>query len=459
MPVTNEQLLESMDESAITGSHVRKWFLLAFGHLFDNFTTTNITAILPILIPAFALSPPLVGTLISSVGLGGLVGAILAGPVSDMIGRKKTYLLATVLYGATDMITGTVVNSFGFFYSMRLIEGFATGFEVPIMAVYFAEILPRRRRGWFTAFAIAFGNSASLISPYIVEFTRASIAWRGVFVVPGLLGLLLIPFIVFFLPESVRYTLKKGDTAAAEKFVRSISTLDPGTLQGKHQPMEQKAPLSSILKGGYLRPTLALWAIMGLLTMGTAAIGGFTGAIYVTYSHLLTPQNFLPYIALTGLGITLAPLLGGPLMELLGRRRALYSTFFLGAICFLLQGYGYQIRSVEMVVTFTTLGAFFLSSNVPVVYAISAELYPTHIRNTAASISNIFLRGGIAFGPLLYGFFIAKNYISIIYMIGILELIAVVIAVVAMHETKGQSLEQITADLAPGSGIVEQTSG
>ncbi|MDG6907154.1 MAG: MFS transporter [Nitrososphaerota archaeon] len=455
---TEGQLLESLDESSITRNHVKRFLIPACGHLFDNFTTFNITPVLPILIGVMSLTATQQSTLISSVGIGGFVGAIAAGPISDAIGRKRTYILATALYAITDIITGTIVNNFTFLYAMRIVEGFAVGAEIPIMAVYIAEFIPRKRRGWAMAFASVFGNTAAPLGTVIVLLTRPEISWHGVFLIPGILGLILLPFSIFYLPESVRYLMKKGKMEEAEKLVRRTSALDPSGMTGTHALIEEKAPISSLLRGGFLRPTLSIWALFSILTIGASVIGAYNSVVLVRYTHLLTLQNYLGITTLTALATPAGSVLGGALMESVGRRSSLTVAFGLSGLFWLIDAYGLAIHNLYVVLLFGTLASFLLSSQVSVIFALGAELYPTGIRNTASALTNAFLRSAGIYGPLIYGLYISTQWVNMYAITGVITLIGAVIALFGIYETKGKSMEKIVADLSVGSGVVISTA-
>lgn len=86
--------------------------------------------------------------IVSILSCGTFFGAVIAGDVADMIGRKWT-----VIYGCLIYIIGCVIQMFtgmgdplGPIVSGRLIAGIGVGFESAIVILYMSEIVSRSHR-------------------------------------------------------------------------------------------------------------------------------------------------------------------------------------------------------------------------------------------------------------------------------------------------------------------------
>jgi len=110
--------------------------------------------IFPVLRTARGLSSVQIGVLGSSTFIGFLFGALLAGTLGDLIGRRAVMMWALALYSAASLVSAAVDN-WSSFFAARIVAGMGTGAESAIIAPYLAEFVARRFRGSFTGALVA----------------------------------------------------------------------------------------------------------------------------------------------------------------------------------------------------------------------------------------------------------------------------------------------------------------
>jgi MFS family permease len=82
--------------------------------------------------------------IVSILSCGTFFGAIIAGDVADIIGRKWTIIAGCVIYligVVIQMLTGPEVDSLGAIVAGRVIAGLGVGFESAIVILYMSEIV------------------------------------------------------------------------------------------------------------------------------------------------------------------------------------------------------------------------------------------------------------------------------------------------------------------------------
>ena len=112
-----------------------QWRLLfqgGLGYTFDGMDAALVAFILPSATAVFSLSSSQTGLLGSSVLIGYLFGALSAGILGDLIGRKRVMMYALAIY-ATASLVAALSPSWGFLFWSRVVAGFGTGAEsVPL---------------------------------------------------------------------------------------------------------------------------------------------------------------------------------------------------------------------------------------------------------------------------------------------------------------------------------------
>src|SRR5690606_17136012 len=87
-----------------------------------------------------------IGWVNSCALIGCLVGALMAGMLSDRFGRKRLLILAALLFAVTSL-GNAFANSFNVFVAWRILGGVAIGLASNLSPLYIAEVAPAQIRG------------------------------------------------------------------------------------------------------------------------------------------------------------------------------------------------------------------------------------------------------------------------------------------------------------------------
>lgn len=446
MPQINPgQLLESLDHSDFTPRHWRMYATAALGHLFDGFDINMMGFALPGIVAAFALSPAQAGILASSVFIGMLIGSTCIGFLADRFGRKWMMIGATAVYCALSCAVA-LSWSHDSLLVLRILQGIGLGAEVPLVFTYLSEFIPTRRRGLLLASTVAFWQGSSFIAAMVALLVIPTFTWRGMFVAGAIPGLVLI-LLWATLPESVRFLITRGRLDQAARIVERLSTVDPRTLPTSvHRPPIEPARLSAILRGGYLRPTFSIWLMQ--LTGGAVF---FAVAIWLPSIFARMGFPVVRSFAFTGLiagAGALGNVAGGLLLDRWGRRTTVPVFLCVGGLLMFVWG---QATGAWSILGLGALTAFFASGGAGgPLFAYTSEIYPTRYRAVGTGWAAAWQRiGGIVAAPAL-GWMLgsgAPNY-AFFTALGVLLLIGGVGGYLLGYETRGKSLEAVTAELA-----------
>lgn len=161
------------------------------------------------------LTSPHSSLIVSILSAGTFFGAIIAGDVSERIGRKWTVILGCGIYIAgvvIQMLTGVGGDSLGFIVGGRVIAGLGVGFESAIVILYMSEICPKKVRGALVAgyqFCITIGILLASCVVYATQNRTDTSAYRIPIGIQFAWGVILATGL-FFLPDSPRYFVKRG---------------------------------------------------------------------------------------------------------------------------------------------------------------------------------------------------------------------------------------------------------
>ncbi|KAJ9495582.1 hypothetical protein H2202_008870 [Exophiala xenobiotica] len=163
---------------------------------------------------ATSLSSSHQSLVVSILSAGTFFGALIAGDMADMIGRKWTVIFGCLIYligVIIQMITGTG-DALAAIVTGRLVAGIGVGFESAIVILYMSEICPRKVRGALVAgyqFCITIGIMLASIVVYATEDRTDTSAYRIPIAIQFAWALILAGGLMT-LPDSPRYFVKRG---------------------------------------------------------------------------------------------------------------------------------------------------------------------------------------------------------------------------------------------------------
>src|SRR5699024_5809142 len=144
MNASSPGLLRTLDARDLGPSFIYLAVLATIGGFLFGFDTSNIGSALPFL--PFHLGPVATGIVVSGASLGSFVGALLAGPLTDKLGRKSVLIADSALFAIGALISAFAVGAVSLTIG-RVIIGLAVGADSAMATAYISEFAPKRRRG------------------------------------------------------------------------------------------------------------------------------------------------------------------------------------------------------------------------------------------------------------------------------------------------------------------------
>src|SRR5215217_5579159 len=155
------------------------------------------------------VTPELAGALGSYALVGVLVGALLAGTVGDILGRRKV-MLAAYAWFSVGMGVTALTHSTATFGLMRFITGLGVGALVATTGALVSEYAPPGKKNLVNAITYSGVPIGSLMAALLAILLLDLIGWRGMFWIGALPLVTLLPLAILKMPESVAWLASRG---------------------------------------------------------------------------------------------------------------------------------------------------------------------------------------------------------------------------------------------------------
>lgn len=333
---------------------------VALGGFLMGFDASVISGVVKFIEPEFELNKIELGWAVASLTLTATLAMLMAGPLSDRIGRRPVLQIAAALFSVS-AIASAVAPTFIFLVIARMVGGLGVGAALIIAPMYIAEIAPARLRGRMVSFNqlnIVIGISVAFFSNYLIldlgqsGFTWAEALRLDVWSWRWMLGVEAFPalvyfFVLFTVPESPRWLVMHGRDPEA----RQILTQASGSAQAEaavlavHESIAADAAKQKASFVELLRPSMRLVMTIGISVAILQQITGINSVFFYApmifeQSGIGTDASFMQavLVGLVNLAFTVVAIL---LIDRLGRR-ALLSFGLTGiAVCMLTLSYGF----------------------------------------------------------------------------------------------------------------------
>ncbi len=439
----------------------------AIGGILFGYDTAIISGTTAIVKNQFALTDMMEGWYVGCALIGSICGVLVAGSLSDYLGRKLTMLISAALFSIS-AIGCAVCGSFDGLVAYRIIGGVGIGIVSIVSPIYISEVSPAKIRGTLVSLyqlAVTVGFLLAYLANWVID-TNGNLAvsgnlwtniwncemWRGMLgseTLPALLFFL----IIFFIPESPKWLIVKGKLDKASLVLSKIyATKDEikaeidstnASLKG-----ENKGKWSDLFKPGILLAVIAGSAI--------AILGQFMGVNAVLYYGPKIFQeagfdNPIFSTVLVGVVNCVTTVLAVFIIDKVGRKQLIYWGVSGMIICLVAIGtyfaWGSRLGLGNgFMLTFFLAYVFCCAISISaIVFVLLSEMYPNSVRGRAMSIAGFALWIGTyligQLTPVLLGWSQAGTF----FIFAVMCVPYMLIMWKVIPETTGKTLEEIEA--------------
>jgi len=411
-----------LDRLSWSGFHSLVVLALGITWVLDGLEVTLVGAISEALraSPSLHLSDAQVGAAASAYLTGAVLGALVFGWLTDVLGRRRLFFVTLGLYVAATTASA-LAESFTWFALLRFLTGCGIGGEYAAINSAIQELIPARYRGrtdlaingsfWLGALVGSLATTV-LLAPGRLP---VDVGWRAALGIGGLLGLIVLIF-RRTLPESPRWLVLHGRLEEAERTMAEIERRAGQPCRAAPGSLPRLKLGTSHRSGGPIALAVTLFrryprrAVLGLVLMTAQAF--LYNAIYFTHALVLgqffgvSAESVGLYLIPFTISNFVGPLALGWLFDRWGRRPMITLTYTAAGLFLALAALAFDDRALTaMTLTLAfTVVFFFASPAASSAYLTVSESFPLEVRALAIAVFYSFgtALGGVA-APWIFG--------------------------------------------------------
>ncbi|MBP1965012.1 MFS transporter [Paenibacillus aceris] len=350
----------------------------------------------------WTLTPVQAGLIGSYALIGMIIGNVIVGTLSDLIGRKWSLITCIGIFSIS-MGLSAMATSPEMLGVIRFVGGISLGGAMPIATTLTIEYAPIHRRSLMNAIMFSGYPIGGILGAVLSLFFLNDYGWRFLFWL-GLTPIVLVPFLIWKLPESVNFLVSRNRKEEAEVICKKYQ-IDLPVIQHTESKTGPKTSWSSVaflFSKPYLRTTAFFWVtfFMGLLLvygLSTWLPKMMVQAGYPLGSSLslLVMLNFTAAIGALGAGAA---------ADRWGSKRVISIAYIAAAVSIALLS-----LKPPTVLLYPLIGIAGIGSTgiLIILNAYLTKYFPTYARSTALGWASGVGRIGASCGPILGGLLLA----------------------------------------------------
>ena len=346
-----------------------------------------------------AISPQQAGALGSYALIGVMVGALGAGAVGDLIGRRMV-ILVNLAWFSIGMGLTALAQSVTIFGLCRFVTGIGVGALVATVGALVAEFAEPDQRNRLNAVVYSGVPAGGVLAALVALLFADSDGWRLLFAFGALPLFVLLPLAVWKLPESPQWLLSRGhqsramDLAARTGVTLSDDEYDSG-----------RTGFAALIRRPLARPTalLGMMSFVGLLL----TYGLNTWLPQIMQTNGFGKAYSLAFLLVLNLGAIVGGLIASYAADRIGgAQRVIVTTFLLAATMLVLLTL--QLPLIVLLLAVAIAGVGTIGTQV-LIYGLVSGYYPTRARAAGVAWCAGFGRLGGIVGPVVGGILVGAG--------------------------------------------------
>jgi benzoate transport len=373
----------------------------------DGFDILSISFASPGIATEWGIDRARLGIVLSMELIGMAIGSIVLGGVADKIGRRPTILgcLAVMSFG---MIMATTVSGLVDLSIWRVVTGLGIGGMLAAINAVSAEFSSTRRRH-LSVSLMSIGYPLGAVAGGIVaaQLLQGN-DWRSVFYFGATVTAVLIPITYFVVPESVHWLARKQPAGALDKINKAMVRMGHPTttaLPTVAADVRQRSA-SDIFGPGLLGVTVIVTLAYFFHITTFYFILKWVPKIVADFGF--APSSAAGVLVWTNVGGAIGGAVLGLLTLRFGVKGLTIVVMVLSTVMVAL--FGRTPPDLQQLSMICAAAGFCTNAAIVGMYAIIAQVFPTHVRASGTGFAVGVGRGGSVLAPIIAGFLFTYGY-------------------------------------------------
>jgi MFS transporter, AAHS family, 4-hydroxybenzoate transporter len=405
-PLDADGVRHLLNTSPMRWVQIRAVAFLVVLSMIDGYDVISLSYAGPVVADALGFGKTALGAVFSSGLIGMALGSLFLAPLADRFGRRTAIIsaLAMMIVGGVGCAFATSVYHLA---GWRVLSGLGIGTLIAVTTPLAAEFANARRRAFaVSATTMAFPLGA-MIGGLVAAALMRDFGWQSVFVAKVLFASVLLPLIVFWLPESPSFLInstRSKDTARLNAFLQDCGHARVSL------PVGQGATLrhgyADLFAAGQLPVTLQLIAVNLLFAMVGYFWGSWLPSMMVGSGYSAQTASI---VAATN---QLAGVIGGLLLGLAAKwvRLRSLTVAALVATGLAIAIFGYASAQLTLLTLSAASCGFCLHAGIAGLYSTIATSFEDHVRASGTGLVIGVGRISSSIAPLVAGWMFANGY-------------------------------------------------
>jgi MFS transporter, AAHS family, 4-hydroxybenzoate transporter len=353
------------------------------------------------IIKEWSLSKIQMGYVFSSGLFGMTLGCFFLAPLGDNIGRRKIFIVSLILISSGMLLVG-ICSSYLQLLAFRFVTGLGVGGILPTLAATASEFSNNKRRDFNVGLVQAGWPVGAILTGFFCAYAIPNFGWRYAFIFAGVISLLMLILVLFFMANSIEFLSKKRPPNALKQINNILTKMGQESIEfiPEYEIESKNTPIKSLFLDEYKNSTFKLWiaTFFGFLTLYTL----------MSWVPNIAKEAGLPFEMATYVGIALnaGAIIGTLSLGFFSNKFGLKNVVVLFMICAVgvMLIYGNITPTTAIIFLLVGLIGIFVQGGFNGMYPILARVYPTEIRTTGVGLAVGVGRFGAILGPSLFGY-------------------------------------------------------
>jgi benzoate transport len=373
----------------------------------DGFDVLSISFASPGIAREWGIDRAALGIVLSMELIGMAIGSILLGGVADRFGRRPT-ILGCLAVMAIGMVMATTVTGLVDLSIWRIVTGLGIGGMLAAINAVAAEFSNSRRRHLGVSLMSIGYPVGAAVGGTVAALLLQGYDWRAVFYFGASVTAVLIPIVFLVVPESVHWLARKQPPGALPRINRALIRMGHAPVTALPEvSVEARRQSATDIFGRGLLPATVLVTLAYFFHITT---------FYFIAKWIPKIVADLGFSASSAAGVlvwtNVGGALGGALFGLLTLRYGVkpLTIGVLLASTVMVTMFGRAPADLQRLSLICGIAGFCTNAGIVGLYAIIAQVFPTHVRAFGTGFTIGVGRGGSVLAPIIAGFLFAAGY-------------------------------------------------